>query len=161
MDNMETENDELISRLNHLEKVTLNRLHRLLNYYIRRIIRYLGLPIEDYYPLKNQYVAQIENISEQAQNLLNDTSSDLPTRLDIIRQLEQQALNLENNIYEIPQTLQRLQKYQPDEEPEPDESEEQMGGRRKHRKSRKHRKTKHHNKRKTRHNRKKTRRHRY
>ena len=157
---MDTENDELIYRVNHFEEFTLNRLHRFLNS-IERTIRQQGLSFDSYNQLKTRYENQIENMSEQAQNLLNDTSSDLPTRTNRIRQLEQQALNLENNIYEIPQTLQRLQKYQPDEEPEPDESEEQMGGRRKHRKSRKHRKTKHHNKRKTRHNRKKTRRHRY
>ena len=157
MDNMETENDELIYRVNHFEEFTLNRLHRFLNS-IERTIRQQGLSFDSYNQLKTRYENQIENMSEQAQNLLNDTASDLPTRTNRIRQLEQQALTLEANIRQIPESL---RKYQPDEEPEPDESEEQMGGRRKHRKSRKHRKTKHHNKRKSRHNRKKTRRHRY
>ena len=160
MDNMETENDELISRLNHLEKVTLNRLHRLLNS-IDRTIRQQDLSFDAYNQLKPRYENQIENMSEQAQDLSNDISSDLATRTNRIRQLEQQALTLEENIRQIPESI---RKYQPEEGPEPDESEEQMGGRRKHRKSRKHRKTKHHKrggKRKSRHNRKKTRRHRY
>lgn len=156
MDNMQEENDDLIDRINQFDEFTLNRLHRTLNS-IARTVRQQDLSMDAYNRVKTQYETQIDNMSQQAHDLINDETSDLTTRTDRIRQLEQEALNLEENIHQIPESIQN---YQPEEEPEPEEgeNEEQMGGRSR-RKTKRHRKSKHKGgKRKTKHNRKKTRR---
>lgn len=146
---MQTDNElnqSLDERIENLQEITLNRLHRTLNV-VRRLARQANLPMEGYDRFKRQYQSEIEDMDRQLNDLKNDTTSDLETRNNSIGRLERQAVDLEENIFRIPSRLDDT--YQPEEEPEPNEEEEeeetseQSGGRkRKHRKT-KHRKTGH------------------
>lgn len=136
------DNDEREADLSHRideALLTLEMLHRRLRN-TERTIRQMDLNDHYFNQLKNEYNRQIENIDERVENLRTDEASELTTRENTIRQIEQELLDLEDIINQIPE---RVRSYQPEEEPEPDEDEEQLGGgRRKHRKT-KHRKTKH------------------